>query len=273
MKHLKSERSSFEFYFHICFLNPNNYIEKKLPISYFSWECCKKIMFFLILVLDMNLFFRNIFPVVFPCFSVFATSVFPFSYIDSIFVSTVCNNLIINGLVRIFFGEVKRNKQFAQMDLREKNLYLIYSTLNYFIPWQSQTFDLFHLACLFILIWSSPHVKTCNSKLMSHVKLTKAIEYLGFHCSVSQDNPQLLMYGQEILVISLERPGRMSGSLPSVWVQPYSIHLSWRGKEVVSTTLSWMQLTEEGAMNTYNRRNRCLNTEFIIIFISKIEVW
>lgn len=77
--------------------------------------------------------------------------------------------------------------------------------------------DLFHSESLFIPIWISPHIKTYNPKLLSHVKVAKAIErHLQFHCSVLWDNPQLLVYGQEMLVICLKRPGHMSSPVPSV---------------------------------------------------------
>ena len=109
---------------------------------------------------------------------------------------------------------------------------------------------------MFVPVCNSPYIKTCNSKPLSHVELTKVIErHLGYHYSVSQDNPQMFVYGQEIAVMSLRILGHMSDPVFGVWIQPYSIHKNWGGK--------WggfhsADINREGAMNAYNRYKRCL---------------
>ena len=57
---------------------------------------------------------------------------------------------------------------------------------------------------MFVPVCTSPYIKTYNSKPMSHVELTKVIErHVGYHYSVSQDNPHMFVYGQEIDVLFL----------------------------------------------------------------------
>lgn len=44
------------------------------------------------------------------------------------------------------------------------------------------------------------------------------------------------------------------------------------GEGLFSTVESCVQLTEDKTMNTNNGYNRCLNTEFMIIFVRRVEV-
>lgn len=84
---------------------------------------------------------------------------------------------------------------------------------------------------MFVPVCTSPYIKTYNSKPMSYVELTKVIErHVGYHYSVSQDNPHMFVYGQEIAVIYLKILGHISDPVFSVWIQPYSIHINWGGK-------------------------------------------
>lgn len=104
---------------------------------------------------------------------------------------------------------------------------------------------------MFVPVCTSPYIKTYNSKPMSHVELKKVIErHLLYHYSVSQDNPTLFVYCQEIAVISLKILGHMSDPVFTVWIKPYSIHINWGG--------NWngfhnADINREGAMNAYNR--------------------
>ena len=119
--------------------------------------------------------------------------------------------------------------------------------LIYFIP----NHHLFQSGFLHMLNLQYQAYATCkfNSAMERHLEL---------HCSMSWDNSQLFVYGQEISRISLKRSSQLSDPVPSVWVQPYSIYRVWGAGGWVSTVETWMLLIEEGSMDADNRYNRCL---------------